>query len=82
LQNLEKYAELGLKILEKRRTEPGQGCEICGVLEQITREHKNSREWRVLQEKAQRKPRITIHVGDKVMGDSMQSNQPGHTEEQ
>jgi hypothetical protein len=37
------------------------------VLEQTTRERKNSREWRVLQEKAQRKTRITVHVGDKVM---------------
>ncbi len=53
-------------------------CEICGVLEQITRKRKNSSERKVRQEKEQRKTRITVLVGDKVMG---VCNQPDHTEQ-
>jgi hypothetical protein len=38
-----------------------------------------SREWRVLQEKAQRKTRITGYVGDKVMEVSTYAMQPTRT---
>jgi hypothetical protein len=43
--------------------DPGSATLICseisGVLEQTTRDRENSRKWRVLQEKAQRKTRMT-----------------------
>jgi hypothetical protein len=45
-------------------------------MEHINRKRKNGREWRVLQEKAQRKTRITVHVGDRVMEVSTYAMQP------
>jgi len=55
--------------------------EISGVLEQTTRDSENSGEWRVLQEKAQRKTRMTCPSGDRVMELSKQYNQSEHTEQ-